>query len=682
MKIARIRFAGFRGARAEVSLDFPSGFVVVVGRNGTGKSTICDAIEYALTGDLRPDSAHTEKSERLSDYLWWRGGGPTPPADRFVELVLVDSQGAEHHIRRTPTDSPVLPHGLDALLCRTPGALEGPLVQLCRTAILRDEDITRLSVDLKEGDRFEAVRSALGTADFSATEARAEEVISLLKKEQDRRNVQYSSANERVDGLTTTLTHARTDASQSGGLTDAQHTLTSLISDPDATVRGLTAQAERVLSTTRLRIDACTRLYGRMQEHARRSAVELSAAHRSQRERIARELLAAQEACQAAEQEAATTSDELARAQSESPRHASLAILAEHGSRLGLVDQGCPLCGTTQTPQHFSEHVKSIVDQLAAANTMISAVARRSADAAARAAAARAGLERVSAQLAALDRSEAGLRAEFEALQRDARELGFDLPDVESAMKAVASAVDTQRDQATQIERAVAVLRASGAAERVTLLEGDLKRAQQELESAENLCLQANSAVHAASEALRAIRRVRGEYVNGQLAQLEPLLVELYQRLRPHVDWPQIQYRLRGDVRKLLRLEIGEGLNPSFVFSSGQRRAVGLAFLLALHLSRDWCAFDTLILDDPVQHIDDYRALHLTELLAAIRRTRRQVVCTVEDESLAKLLTRRLRSDEESAGTLVRMAYDSVDGIHIASVHPIRTMPRNLLIPA
>ena len=36
-----------------------------------------------------------------------------------------------------------------------------------RTAILRDEDITRLSVDLPEADRFSFVRAALGSADFA-----------------------------------------------------------------------------------------------------------------------------------------------------------------------------------------------------------------------------------------------------------------------------------------------------------------------------------------------------------------------------------------------------------------------------------------------------------------------------------------------------------------------------------
>jgi chromosome segregation protein len=57
-----------------------------------------------------------------------------------------------------------------------------------------------------------------------------------------------------------------------------------------------------------------------------------------------------------------------------------------------------------------------------------------------------------------------------------------------------------------------------------------------------------------------------------------------------------------------------------------------------------------LLLDDPVQHIDDFRALHLVEVLSALRQAGRQVVCAVEDEALADLICRRLVSTAEQPG--------------------------------
>ena len=167
-----------------------------------------------------------------------------------------------------------------------------------------------------------------------------------------------------------------------------------------------------------------------------------------------------------------------------------------------------------------------------------------------------------------------------------------------------------------------------------------------------------------------------------QVAGLTPLLEELYIRLRPHVDWQKVGYHLRGDVRRFLSLEVGEGINPGFVFSSGQRRVTGLAFLLAVHLSRTWCSLNTLILDDPIQHVDDFRALHLSETLGAIRRTGRQIICTAEDPALADVLCRKLRSKVNEEGTLIELSYESGIGVKVSSVTEIVPYGEQILVAA
>lgn len=159
------------------------------------------------------------------------------------------------------------------------------------------------------------------------------------------------------------------------------------------------------------------------------------------------------------------------------------------------------------------------------------------------------------------------------------------------------------------------------------------------------------------------------EISDERLFKISPLLNELYQRLRPHPDWDSIDYNIRGDVQKFLSLKIGENLNPQFIFSSGQRRAAGLAFLLSIYLSRPWCRLKTLILDDPVQHIDDYRAIHLVELMAALRKSDHQIVCTVEDKSLATLMTRRLISTHNYQGLNVRLNRDGPGDIEVIEKH-------------
>jgi wobble nucleotide-excising tRNase len=183
------------------------------------------------------------------------------------------------------------------------------------------------------------------------------------------------------------------------------------------------------------------------------------------------------------------------------------------------------------------------------------------------------------------------------------------------------------------------------------------------------------------TNAAASLKRISSEIVDDRLAAIQPLLAELYVRLRPHVEWPEISYLIRGDTRRFLSLRVGagEGLNLRFMFSSGQRRAAGLAFLLAVSLSRPWCLLDTLILDDPVQHIDDFRALHLVETLSALRQEGRQIICTVEDPALAELLTRRLRSSDTDEGAMIEMEYTSGRGVHVSKHSEIRPFAANVL---
>jgi len=155
-----------------------------------------------------------------------------------------------------------------------------------------------------------------------------------------------------------------------------------------------------------------------------------------------------------------------------------------------------------------------------------------------------------------------------------------------------------------------------------------------------------------------------------RLAMISPLLSELFLRLKPHGDWRDIEYRIRGDVRRFLSLAVGGDLNPQFVFSSGQRRITGLAFLLSVHLSRHWCSWRTLMLDDPVQHIDDYRALNLVEVLSAIRRDGRQIICAVEDSALAHVLCRRLGTYDGQAGALLTLE-SGAQGVANVKLHEV-----------
>ena len=207
-----------------------------------------------------------------------------------------------------------------------------------------------------------------------------------------------------------------------------------------------------------------------------------------------------------------------------------------------------------------------------------------------------------------------------------------------------------ERDRLIDLERALLVLEASQSVSRISSIESDISVLRTEIDKLAESVSRSEVALATARNIERSVKRVSAEIIDERLAEISPLLNELYQRLHPHTDWRTIDYSIRGDVRKFLSLKVGDGLNPQFMFSSGQRRAAGLAFLLSVYLARAWTPMQALVLDDPVQHIDDFRALQLIEVLAALRLDGRQIICAVEDSALADLLCRRLLNTPTESG--------------------------------
>jgi hypothetical protein len=71
--------------------------------------------------------------------------------------------------------------------------------------------------------------------------------------------------------------------------------------------------------------------------------------------------------------------------------------------------------------------------------------------------------------------------------------------------------------------------------------------------------------------------------------------------------------------------------------------------------------------------------LNLVEVLAAIRRSGRQIIVAVEDTALADLLCRRLRSSIGEIGRRFDLCTSRTGTSEIANVEDIYPMPREVL---
>lgn len=676
MKFSHVEVAGFRGFKDVTRFDFPAGFVVLTGRNGAGKSTVLDAVDYAFTGTINKYAVKGAKGGGLDSHIWWVGDGA--PEAQYVEVGLVAPDGQTFKIIRSRDRG--LQTAMDELanhLCSDRMA-ECPWQEtFVQTTLIRDETLSGLSLDLPEQARFEAVRAAIGGLagpDHSARTTELNKAAAAAKRAQDAK---LAEAQADLGRALSALTEARSIAERQADVTEAEEIIQRIAPDLAATSGDRSEALRRRVAERKQSIpvlmDAIVQAEATVAEErfftsdegiANALAVAAQAEALEQRHSQALAALGDAQRAATAEQEA----DAFA---------AHVVALLQHGEEIGLVEGHCPLCNAVRSDAEFANGIEAARARLQARGE----AAGRAAETLAKAQSlARQGEQELAAAKRTLEEADARRTRSTEALAAaravfERHGLSADPLNPEQ----IRTLVLKRQEETAQLEHALFILEASGAHDRVTALETRIAQLRDNVEEESLRATAAERAVEAAKQIDNAAKSVANQILTEQFDTVMPLLKELYQRLRPHTDWREIETDFGGEVRASLNFTVGDGRNPQFLFSSGQRRAAGLAFLLAIHLSRPWCRLRSLLLDDPVQHIDDYRALNLVEVLSAIRRMGRQVIIAVEDPALADLLCRRLRSTPEETGRRFDLSFGPSGSAIIDSSVDVRPLPREVL---
>jgi hypothetical protein len=556
--------------------------------------------------------------------------------------------------------------------------ISNPLSLLSQTMLIRDESIVKFSTDLPEADRFEFFYRAIGLTDLVRIEERANTLVKQLGRRTEELEKEYRLRRETVAQIISEISEAKTTAARATALDAAalqQRLITLTGLPPETPLRQLAAGVSRMLTDQKSRIGRLEKLNTDLSQS--RSWLEDLRRFEQKRDEVKVSLDLADAALKEAGNLRMAAGEALRQAQARNLRLGALAQLREQGMRIGLQNDHCPLCGSSVSAADFDAHLREIQELINAEN-------RALADLTAQEASRRAEYDqrRNEYQSRSIEYSRASsdcetLKAAMAQLQSEAGLLGvkLEVPNIESEL------LETRKTVA-ELQAALAQLEGSSAFDRIADLEKQRATAQADVEQITKQIDLLSKAAQNAKSAADTTKRVSWESVDDCLAALSPLLSELFVRLKPHMDYAEVRYHMRGDVKRFLSFEIGHGINPRFTFSSGQRRALGIAFLLAVHLSRPWCKLKTLVLDDPVQHIDDYRALHFAEVLSSVRQLGHQIVCTVQDPALADLLCRRLRSANIGDGVRIEMEYEPGIGSIVKDLQEIGPLPDRVLMSA
>ncbi len=678
MKLHSLTICGFRGFREELKVDFASGFTIITGRNGVGKSTICDAIEFVITGKIDKYKIEKSAQETFEDYLWWRGDGT--PKSHYVTLEFINEEGEISTFTRYRAKGlSVELDSIEKLLCQSKTKPSEALHQLCRTTIIRDELIAAYSLDLNETDRFDLVRSALGAIDGPDYSSRAKNVLAASDKAFKEAEKSYENTRLRLNDALTKLTQIRDSALKSGDAMDALKALQKHIPEIPDDINKAIKIAKQSYKNKKMLLNGMGELLNEA-----RTIQELRSSFDTQKKQLSK----IQPDIETFKASQKAINDKLIEAHKNLKTEcqadamaAALSSLIQHGEHVGLDDGHCPLCRAERSIDEFSaglDAARTRLHQLGGkvetAQGIVNKLTKQLSDNAEKLSKYESEVEKIAVIENKLREREANhvQMAQHYKVENTIMSLLNDPMKLEQSLL-------SERSELIEIERNLLTLETSQASNQIAELESRISIIRNELDKTAKHMAKCQKALEFAKSIDHAVKRTAHEIIDERLALISPLLNELYQRLRPHSNWRNIEYHIRGDVKRFLSLMVGEELNPQFVFSSGQRRAAGIAFLLSVHLSRLWCKWKTIILDDPVQHIDDFRALHLVEVLASLRQNDHQIVCAVEDNALANLLCRRLRSDEDNIGFRYDLDFTPSGNIHVAKNMHITPLQHTVL---
>lgn len=517
--------------------------------------------------------------------MWWSGEGDVL-ADRFGEIGFRDGDDVIA-VRRTPLDTETADiGGLAAKLFDRDFAPKNAMSQLCASTIIRDEHIARLSLDLKEVDRFTLLRDAIGAVDADDWIRRAQALASAAATKVKAVSAEVEQANAAVAASVRQIDQARSALPATSLLSQAASRL-------QATLR-TTAPADQLSEVARRRIaeiatalDIAQSLLNRQPDtdRARRAlpALELSVG-------------TAESALATARAELETRSETVGTAPVStalSQQARQLESLVSLGRAIGPRDGHCPLCDSNVSHDAFAHG-------LDAALTVARQLDGQAVDQAAKERArdvAQASLVTAEAAHQQATRERDGAKAIIADHDERLRDAG--LPDAtEEQLHARVAAMESERQSITADLRLLDTISLNQV---ITRASEDQSVAHDRVMRAEARLGRARLAETRAKAIFDAARRAAAETLDQRLDRVLPLMSELYRRLRPHPVWSDIEYSVRGDVRRFLKLQVGGTINPQFVFSSGQRRATGLAFLLSVNLSIPWSRWRSILLDDPAR---------------------------------------------------------------------------------
>lgn len=657
-----VEIEGFRGFnhRQRIALDASS--VIVMGPNGTGKTSFFDAVQWLLLGSLERLARWRVRKNDEHIVNRYRGADPA-----VVEAEL-SIHGTRIRLRRQGRyDKGLLEwhsddghaHGEEAELRLAQALAARPgqdFRRMLMSSALLQQDVVREVLEDKPSDRYQHLAALLGLDELGKFELAAKSRSDRLSETGKAARATLQAAETRLETLQSRVEKLLAELQLAPdvelirtevlGRLAVHNPVIDLLTTPSNSAEAALLQSVAQASGEQLRV-----LENKRTELRERGA---NVPHLPAAEDITRreeQLAEAKRQAAAAEQAATAAEQEHAQAAARSSRLANLAVHA-----LELLGTTCPVCGQDISEHDVRERLEHRIQQSDDAD--LEGATRAAETTRAALADARASIASLQESLAPLltARAEAeAYRLETEAWRKDIA--SFDLaeplklvdpePVQEGNPDAIAAVLDALRGIWLAAGDLVAVLRSDASDLRLTEARADAKRLEDELPELRDAARLASEQEEKGRFLHRASTRAVSAVTQRRLRRILPTVQDIYWRLDPHpsfttFDFDLTVYRERGIATPVVKDVEGEAHgDPLLVFSSSQANVAALSYFLALGWAAGESALPFVLLDDPLQSMDDVNALGFADLCRHIRR-QRQLIVSTHERRLGSLLQRKL----------------------------------------
>lgn len=671
MRLKSITIEGFRAFGRQTSIDLDADVILLQGPNGVGKTSLLDAILWALAGTI---DRFAGRGSPISMYA--------QEGSARVELTMAGERGNVVVTRATDGDKPfvrlrvngeefeqaaaeqelcnlLLPHLKDRS-----GAGEALNRVLTRGVYLQQDLVRQFIDDNSASDRFALVSEVIGAGAVLDLQAALEK---------SRRAWAVSTSAFRKEELEPTLARraqidellSRLSDGASNESADARAASEELFQNA-ISLLGHGRLGGETVPTTPGRLDRFLKVLdserGRLERvlvvarSLREQLPELTAAPaadakeeqlREAEAQLAREIREADDAMRVENERLASEREAQGAASDRTQRLATLARLALQG-----LGDHCPVCEQLHDFEHTTAHLQALIQAASENSPPI-------------------GEEKLGPlliQRADLQRVIEKIRADIRQIEDERREtearravVATRLSDL--AIEATDDAGERLREREESAESTLSglsMLIAEGERLSLRVLRVGEQRQREDL-GLERLQLEqrlrdatarvtAEEGTHAlAGRIIDGLRDASLAVTDKQIDEIGPLFQRIYSRIDPHPTFRVTQI-VASMERGRGKLDVGisdpdaaaKARDAGPLLSSSQLNSFAVSLFLAMNLALPNLRLGVTVLDDPLQSLDSINLLGLVDVLRRFR-AHRQIIVSTHEERLVGLLQRKLR---------------------------------------